>query len=53
MKQYSETLNQCNIKQCNVKTMEHLVVQYYNSAMFNSATTIFGITTSTKATNAT
>ena len=43
----SETLNQCNIK----TIMQHLIVQYYNSTILNSATKTFVITTSITATS--
>ena len=42
----SETLNQCNIK-----TIQHLIVQYYNSTILNSATITIVIATSATATS--
>ena len=42
----SETLNQCNIK-----TVQHLIVQYYNSTILNSATITIVIATSATATS--
>ena len=48
----SETLNQCNIKQWNVKTVQHLIVQYYNSTILNIASITKAITTIATATSA-
>ena len=42
----SETLNQCSIK-----TVQHPIVQYYNSTILNSATKAIVIATSTTATS--
>ena len=37
-KSNSKTLNQCNITWCNIKTVQHLIVQYYNSTILNGVT---------------
>ena len=48
----SATSHRATLIKCNIKTVQHLLVQYYNIKILNSATVTIATTTSTTDTGA-
>ena len=48
----SATLHRAALIKCNIKTVQHLLVQYYNSKILKSATVTIATTTNTTETGA-